>query len=363
MYWFLTFVFVFCCVFSPAIASGKDITHNDSLLLSQSGYENKVNSANLENAGNENKIKAAVQTFILVSRAKMRNGNAYDEKFLIKKDKLSDNNILYRLKSNELRYQLNKKLRVIKWDNIDFNNFNVTINGNQADASIVENYSYYIDDTFKDTCYENKIYYFTLSLSGSKWYITNIKTSDPWETDDNFVYKDFDVNQAVNDTLAVNITSAVKDKLTADSAVAATSLYNWSYSPSLAINYAKNHFSFATANTTQFGYNYMNGNEPNDCQNFASQCFWAGLGGESKQSSTTRPTVAPVVYDATYGSTNPLIWQHNNYWSSGPYGSGWNWDNVNAFAYRMRQSDPTQAGPKGNIILGDIRFVEAGESL
>jgi len=250
----LVSVLVLCSVCVPAMAeSGKGLGHNDSLLVLQSDYENKVSSANLQNTGNENKIKAAVQTFILVSRAKMRNGNAYDEKFLIKKDKLNDDNILYRLKLNELHYQLNKKLRVIKWDSIDFSNFNVTINGDQADASIVENYSYYIDDTFKDTCYESKIYYFTLSLSGGRWYITNIKTSDPWETEDNFVYKDFDVNQAVNDTLAVNTSPAVtKDKLTVNSVIPPDPLYTWSYNPSLAIDYAKNHFSFATANNYSF---------------------------------------------------------------------------------------------------------------
>lgn len=355
----LTVVLVFCSLCGFVTASGKGITHNDSLLTSQLGYEKKIDNSYLQNTANENKIKVAVQTFIFVSRAKMRNGNAYDEKFLINKSKLNDANILYRLKLNELHYQLNKKLRVIKWDNIDLKDFNVTINGDQADASIVENYSYYIDDTFKDTCYENKEYYFTLSLSGGRWYITSIKTSDPWEKDANFVYKDFDVNQAVNDVLAPSSKPsnaqellAAKDNVSNVSGTT-SALYTWSYYPSTAISYAATWFN---------NYNSAFPESSDDCQNFVSQCIWAGLLGQSKGTK-----VPPVVYDPTYGSTIPTLWEHNNYYKiTNPCkanGYGWFWDFVDGFAYMLVNSSPSSPGPYGNVLFGEVWSCNAGDEL
>lgn len=114
-------------------------------------------------------------------------------------------------------------------------------------------------------------------------------------------------------------------------------------------NYAERYF--ATINPTF-------GKASADCQNFASQCVWAGLGGESKGSIK----VPPVVYDSVYGSSNQRLWQHNNYSQTAPYGYGWNWDHVDGFAWLIDSAvSANGVGPYGWVNFGTLAYAEPGD--
>lgn len=138
---------------------------------------------------------------------------------------------------------------------------------------------------------------------------------------------------------------------------ASTTLNRWTYSVADAVAYAVAHVGDTeNSNSSIFGYN-----PDYNCQNFASQCVWAGLGG-----SGTSTSARPAVSVATAGSTSaPNIWQYGVATTCYDfYKLNWTWDNVCGFANMLTQSSFYEEGPYGNTqYSGYFGYIAAGNIL
>lgn len=348
-------------VVSPAHAETLSATDQaaaasdtDTLALTQASYSQVISS--LSRLGSDSdKIQQTIETFLRMSKAKSRDFNDYDVGALLDAASITFPTINYYLKNLEYRYLIDKANNIeTTKDDVLFSGFNVVINGDQAKASIVENYSYVIQGKFNMTCSRTKEYTFGLQSINNGWYISSITTNDPWEQDPSFSYSDFDVKaqvaSAMSNTSSPSPNEAEGMKLVGEKNSLVTSsapAYFWTYNRSAAANYAGRYYN---------GVNPLFGTASDDCQNFASQCIWAGL------KESTNITVPPVVYDSTHPSSNPRLWQHNNSCTGAPYGSGWYWDNVNGFFYLINSSVVANGvGPYGWANFGNVDYADVGD--
>lgn len=132
------------------------------------------------------------------------------------------------------------------------------------------------------------------------------------------------------------------EKENKDTAAPMATYQTTSYSPSAAVRYAAKYYN---KTNSLFGASAAN------CQNFASQCVWAGLlsgcGG-----SGTSTTAFPAVSTAWTGSDSENVWCRNQYttYYGGSDWLNWAWDNVNGFMKLIWISDHT--GPQGYYWYG-----------
>ena len=314
----------------------------DTLNMTQEDYLAAAKNTISQSKSDAQKIESTCETFLTLAKASVRDPQNYDCTKLIATDSLKKDTIQYRLTGYKYQSALNKALGwMISKDNLVFKDFKLQkIDKNSAVASVVESYAYYANNGFNDENFRSKMYSFELLNSPDGWLITNVTTDDPWETNGDFVYKPIDVKATVDAYLAekdlqASIPSISEEKV--DKASTASTLYQWTYNTTKAVNYAKSYYN--TSNSV-FGYT-----SSNDCQNFASQCVWAGLGG-SGSSSTARPAVST----ALVGSSAFNVWcrnQSTTYWQNIDWRYDWSWDNVSGFMNLMLNSTSSAEGPYG----------------
>ncbi len=130
-------------------------------------------------------------------------------------------------------------------------------------------------------------------------------------------------------------------------------MYGWTYDTSKAVTYAAAHYS-DTSNSV-FGFT-----SEKNCQNFASQCVWAGLGG-----SGTSTTARPAVPTSRVGTNAFNVWcrnQNTTYYDK--FYFNWAWDNVRGFMKLLRASSMSEEGPYGNGLYTDaIKYAAVGNVL
>ena len=328
----------------------------ETLALSPSAYVQKAMSVTKNMRCSDNvKIEAVCQTFLSMIHASVRN-QAYDCTWLIAQDSMDAPTIQYRLSEFAFQNALNDTKNVeITQDKISFHSFKANISNDTAVASIVEEYVYYLDEGFDDDYnYRMREYTFSLSKdSGNQWKITKVITNDPWETED-FAYTSIDVETAVKTMLAPVKDEQILDKQTAvcstDSVTVAPQYDLRSYSPQKAIEYAETWY-----NKT----NSVFGSSGSNCQNFASQCVWAGLHGGNTLPS--QRTAWPALPTSVVGTSAANVWcrnQSTTYYSE--YYFNWAWDNVGGFAKLIQTSNALRRGPIGTVSTG-LSNVEAGD--
>jgi len=215
-------------------------------------------------------------------------------------------------------------------DDIRFSDLKIEMSGKNAKASIVESYTYYINDGFSGESFRRKMYTFVLEYSGEDWLITNIFTDDPWEIQPTFVYKAIDVEAEIarldeenQSVLASNVSEEMLSIQEMLNQQPSRNLYQWNYSTSKAVAYAVANY----ANTSIPPFDTYTDN----CQNFASQCVWAGLGGLAINGRLVRPAVDLIgnnQWRNTREITDPAYMYNEFYFN-------WPWDNVRGFAKRM----------------------------
>lgn len=350
-----------CLVLSTVFISNaqviKSTSDSDTMTRSQSDYEAQLSLlGKSRNSNDKEYLGKATETYLALSKASIRNNQSYNVEFLLLQKSKSSNNILFRLKSDEFYSKMLKNdNRSIEWDKIDFKDLNVEINNNKAVVKVVEIYEYYIKDNFDTVSKRTKEFTITFEKNNGTWLINEIKTNDPWESDSRFDYYDFDVDKEV----AVSIEALKKEKSgdeviivdTTDVLRSDPSMTAFSYSRSKAVSYAENWYD---------GVHSSFGAASEDCQNFASQCVWAGLGGDI---SSPDLTDLPVVYSSTYGTTYERVWQHNNYCSShttSSTGNGWHWDNVDGFFWLISTSSHLVQGPNGFVAF-NLNYADEGD--
>ncbi len=314
----------------------------DTLNMTQEDYLAAAKNTISQSKSDAQKIESTCETFLTLAKASVRDPQNYDCTKLIATDSLKKDTIQYRLTGYKYQSALNKALGwMISKDNLVFKDFKLQkIDKNSAVASVVESYAYYANNGFNDENFRSKMYSFEL-LNSPDW-MANHKcyhrrsVGNKW----GFVYKPIDVKATVDAYLAeknpqASIPSISERK--GRQGLNSSTLYQWTYNTTKAVNYAKSYYN--TSNSV-FGYT-----SSNDCQNFASQCVWAGLGG-SGSSSTARPAVST----ALVGSSAFNVWcrnQSTTYWQNIDWRYDWSWDNVSGFMNLMLNSTSSAEGPYG----------------
>lgn len=231
------------------------------------------------------------------------------------------------------------------YDNVEFSDFSVTLNGDNAEASVVTKHTFYLTDGFDKESFRSRENYFTLTKIGSAWKIVNWTTNDPWELSDEFRYEVIDTDAAI-EALRLSEQEARERvvparNLAAEAAEAnsaASTLYHWDYDVDKAIAYAETYY--ATNNSLFPDFSSNGGN----CQNFASQCVWAGLGG------TTSLTAYPAVSTGSVGSSSPQVWscgQYTTAYSDTNTLYNWAWTRCESFLKLIDVSGTGTIGPIG----------------
>lgn len=327
----------------------------DTLSKTQEEYVAQAKTKNLFLLPNdEDIVENTCKSFLSLGRASVRTQD-YSAIALVSETEIASPKITYRLSEYEYLNAVNDAIGTkILSDNIEFPSCVITINGDTAEADIVESYTYYTD-SFDGYNYRMREYFFNLEKSGAgDWVITSITTNDPWEND-SFNYNAIDVGKSVTAVLQPSVI-AIGDNADFEKELAATSLYKWSYNTDVAAKYAKQYCSANSESDANELFPFITGN---NCQNFASQCVWAGLIGDlSIANNMTLNTVMPAVSIELAGDeykTN--IWCYGQ--SSKTLG-GVSWYRVTRFAMMMKKSTTTTIGPFGNTIYGNLKYADKG---
>lgn len=343
--------------FVPVEDSALQIA-GETLSLSPAAYMQKVETVG-KNAhySDSAKIEAVCQTFLSMAHASVRS-QAYDCTWLIAQESISEPTIQYRLSEFSLQNALYAAESVeITQDKISFHSFEADISNDAAVASIVEEYVYYLDEGFDDDYnYRMREYTFSLSKDSSgDWKITKMVTNDPWETE-SFAYAAIDVEDAVKSMLVPVSDEQLLGEQAAthseDSVTTAPPYDLRSYSTQKAIEYAAKWYN---ATNPVFGASGSN------CQNFSSQCIWAGLHGGNTLPSQS--TAWPALSTSSVGTNAPNVWCRNQpttYYSE--FYFNWAWDNVGGFTKLIQTSNAHRLGPIGTVSTG-LSNVEAGDEI
>ena len=238
-------------------------------------------------------------------------------------------------------------------DNVALTILNETVENKQATIEIYENYEYIIEDA-DDTFYRNRVYTFDLIKENNKWVITEIKTNDPWEESGRFDYSPIDVKSTIDSIYKENKEEKGAEARDTDkkaiNSKSTNSLYSWTYYPNVAVSYAAAYFN---------SVNSLFGSASADCQNFASQCVWAGLRGS--YSTATSTTTYPAVSSSVVGKSKKYVWARNDY--SNAYSTSafnWSWDNAAGFAKMIEESSASTYGPYGNTYYQSLDYAQKG---
>lgn len=238
--------------------------------------------------------------------------------------------------------------------NIDIISYN--FNENTALVEVMETLEFqYINS--EEPSFERL--YYTIELTkktGDSWLVTKVKCND--EFDEVFYESGFDlyslqsdikvaesIRDTINKTMLLEngpIDSNDSSDITQFGASAALSFTSYdansaaAYAASYAINYNSN---FASYNGV-------------DCQNFASQCIWYGLGGSNIASSIIN------------GNT-PMVTSGTGQWyQKGPNGaSEYSWVNVDGFASLINGSSSSRPGPQGSYTNSSYKTCNKGDLL
>jgi len=359
------------CIIASSISApvfATDSTTNLSHIIDTTSYtqEQYLNSADISGKSafttlsDDKVVQLTCESFLAIAKASVRKPNEYDPTKVVLLSSLDKNTIQYRLTDYTYQAELNKALdQTISSDRLVFTDFKVSYDGAQAVASIVESYTYYIDDGFDGESFRRKMYTFELQNVDGKWMIADVTTNDPWELEMDFEYKPLDVQAEILNLLAEDVQVKAdpsvidNNKLKEPELGARATMYTWTYDASAAVDYAEDHYD----DTSNSVFGYTSGN---NCQNFSSQCVWAGLGG-SGSSTTARPAVPT----SRAGTDVFNVWcrnQNTSYYDE--FYFNWSWDNARGFMKLMQASSSSAEGPYGNGYYSDgVELADVGDVL
>ncbi len=259
-----------------------------------------------------------------------------------------DNTIAYLASATEYQRLVRQAtdVRVLS-DELTFDNFRATISGDTCTAEIGVHYRYEITGSFEETCYLNYVYYLELVYADG-WKVTAATTSMLGGWDEASTLEAFDVDAAVQRLIeaetqaqATFVEAAPPKEIPQGSGMTRVS-----YSTTAAVDYARRYFDGRNSLFTSYG---------DDCQNFASQCVWAGLVPGCGASGASI-TAIPAISTEYFAANSPNIWcngEGSTYYSRDDY--NYAWANVNGFMNLISRSNYTQQGPQGSYYAGIAR--------
>ncbi len=259
-----------------------------------------------------------------------------------------DNTIAYLASATEYQRLVRQAtdVRVLS-DEITFDNFKATISGDTCTAEIGVHYRYEITGSFEETCYLNYVYYLEL-IYADGWKIVAATTSMLGGWDEASALEAFDVETAVQRLIEAETQAQITYVEAALPKVVPqrSGMTRVSYSTTAAVDYARTYFDGRNSLFTSYG---------DDCQNFASQCVWAGLVPGCGTSGSSIKAI-PAISTRYFAANSPNIWcngEGSTYYSRDDY--NYAWANVNGFMNLISRSNYTQQGPQGYYYSGIAR--------
>lgn len=333
------------------ISSSEGITCiQDTTELSVSGYSRLLNAsdASMETSS---AVQVVCELFISSVYASRRNAK-YDISAFTVDNSLKNDTLAYVNSLNEYHREVNALCDYnIVSDRISFNNFQIAIEGDTCTVQVEVKYFYDITGAFNETCNVNCEYYLTLKKTQDGWRVASVRTSMPSENIEGFIYHSFDAKElalanATKQALVSNTIEVDASYLGESNAVPPNAVYplgSTEYDVNAAIAYAARYYN---------SVNSLFSSNSADCQNFASQCVWAGL-LEGCGASGTSMTARPALTSSLVGTSATNLWCHNQattYYSISYL--NWTWDNVNGFLKMISVSNYSKEGPQGNLNSG-----------
>lgn len=132
--------------FTNSLTSLSQIS--DTTKLFKDEYLNLINENNTSlsksTISDDQTVQISVEAFLAMAKASVRKPDKYNPSKVILSSELQENTIKYRLSDYVYQAKLNMALnQVISDDKLEFTDFKVKYDGNNATASIVESYTYY----------------------------------------------------------------------------------------------------------------------------------------------------------------------------------------------------------------------------
>lgn len=361
----LTMIMCSCFVIPSATAAeDNEQTGYDTLSYTPSDYLELATPKVFRFALTDetNSIKNICEAFLSMGRASVRCED-YSPIQLVAEQHRASPQIQYRISEYEYLNEYWNCLDVeIISDNVWFSNFEMESNGNSATAKIVEHYTYYLDSMFEGPNYRNREYTFVLEKSGNSWDISEISTNDPVESG-TFTYAPLARSKAVEIATEVPTTDTSFETVLQEiiSTTDTSRPYRWTYNTAVAVDYAEEYYD-ATQNG---GYNdlfpFQTGNDiyGNNCQNFASQCVWAGLiGNMTDVENATDRTAVPAVSQTLAGENASNLWCFGQ--TSSQHDGRCSWYSTNGFAKMLGMSTPEKDGPYGTTYYSSVQYADVG---
>ncbi len=208
----------------------------------------------------------------------------------------------------------------------------VGISGDYAEITFFERYEYVLKPVPEFKTSETTRYEMALSRVNGTWLLSDIITDSDF--DDAFRDTDVDVKTFLDSNLKRKKSVPPTEYLGPDMAdmFPVFTPYNIEKAVAYAEKYALSY------NPLFYSYKGLGG----DCQNFASQCVWAGLGGENTATAVNLK-MPPMV------RSGPRAWYQNNTTDHDPYGR---WIAVQPFSAYILSGQVGDLGPVGTVTNG-----------
>ena len=332
--------------------------YGDTLSRTAEEYMETADAGVMTRASSSRQAADLCEAFLAAGRASSRS-SAYScaPMTLASINEVIDDTVAYRISEYDYRGELFAALGwEITSDNLQFTEPEVIVDGNTATVRIVEKYTYFMTGWPDKECGRMREYTFTLVNENGTWKVSAVTSNDPWETEGDFDYVPFDVNELVaTEVEAQQIAiDAPQEPVLLSAPVPAevaarASLDRYGISDTASIRYAEKYWG-----TT----NKLFGASTKNCQNFASQCVWAGFLGAAGTdwSGVTDRNARPAVSLSIVSSDAKNLWCRNQVTTAySDYRANWGWDNVVGFATLIEYNashTSTSEGPFGEIYQG-----------
>lgn len=316
----------------------------------QVSFENGFNSIQTNGSlTDEEKIKSLLENFFSVKLDDVKSHKTYDFSpcFYDSGESKTNQNFF----TNKIKYtsEVNKFYSAdILSDNLSLKFDDIKISDNTADIKLFEDYKYLLSKNNGSNSETVTRYTIKMQKSKNKWLISKIESDDSF--DSAYKNKNLDVStmiSALKNDSKLNIPDKreLEYRKSVENISVAPLSAQWTqtlYNRAVAGNYAA---TYSIAYNQNFS-NYI----PDDCQNFASQCVWAGFGGTNSGISSK---AFPMV------SSGTRAWYQTATKYDTP--TSWVWTGVMYFAdYINNGGYQIGVGPYGWINSG-VAYAEVGD--
>lgn len=194
---------------------------------------------------------------------------------------------------------------------VDYQFNKVDIQGTFAKATVSELISFYYSDCDEPTYIGTEYEVYLVNIE-DHWYIYDMYSDD--ESDSLFKDENFNLDKALQeyDSISEYPTDGITQEVDGRICALQSNVTNYrAFNRESAARYAYTYTTGGSTNQTSY-YNSLFNSYNADCQNFASQCVWAGFGGDNTSSSIS-------------GAVIPMDNVGTNRWYANPTATYWAW--------------------------------------